>query len=82
MYYIPRISLPAYEWLCDFELSDGSSTLCSMEQAPDGQEDTFDWLLWHGKTPSEETGPDQAYNGEYYIYAEASKPRQPGDRAM
>lgn len=41
----------------------------------------FEWTLWTGKTPSAETGPTKAFNGPYYIYAEASAPRVTGDMA-
>ena len=59
-------------------MSDGASTLCGMEQQTS---DVFDWSLHKGETPSDETGPSRAYNGDFYMYIEASKPRQPGDRA-
>jgi len=65
-------------WICNFELIDGSSTLC------DTQTDlatNFDWLLWSKKTPSNETGPSNAFNGAYYIYMEASSPRVQGEIA-
>ena len=64
---------------CTFEMDDGSSsTMCSMEQDVD---DTFDWTLRSGSTPSDQTGPRMAYSGQYYIYIEASKPRKTGDEA-
>ena len=44
-------------------------------------QDDFDWLLYKGDTPSSETGPSKAFNGDYYIYIEASKPRRLGDTA-
>ena len=63
---------------CTFEMDDGSSTMCSLEQDVD---DKFDWTLRSGPTPSEQTGPSSAYSGNYYIYIEASKPRRAGDEA-
>ncbi len=33
--------------------------------------DDLDWIRWHGSTPTPYTGPDTAYDGEYYIYVEA-----------
>jgi len=53
--------------------------MCDLEQERRG--DTFDWTLWHGNTPSVETGPEAAFNGEYYIYIEASY-RRKGQDAM
>ena len=49
-----------------------------MIQATDDQ---FDWTIYSLPTPSDPTGPDQAYNGLYYIYIEASSPRVPNDTA-
>ena len=66
-------------WNCDFEGSSGKGSTCDMVQS---REDKFDWTLKKGPTPSIPTGPDSAYNGKYYIYIEASKPRRYNDRAM
>ena len=41
----------------------------------------FEWTLWSGKTQSDGTGPSDAFNGHYYIYAETSAPRVQGDMA-
>ena len=68
----------AYIWICKFEMNDGASTLNRMEQQTN---DAFDWSLHKGTTPSDETGPDRAYNGDFYIFIEASRPRRQGDRA-
>ena len=65
-------------WSCDFDGSNGQSDWCRMEQ---DEFDDFDWTIQSGKTPSEETGPEEAYDGEYYIYIEASNPRRTGDKA-
>ncbi len=35
-------------------------------------EDDFDWTLHNKKTPSSETGPEAAAEGEWYLYTEAS----------
>jgi hypothetical protein len=43
--------------------------------------DQFDWTVYSLPTPSAETGPDFAYDQAWYIYIEASSPRQPGDIA-
>ena len=58
------------------------STECRIEQAKD---DTFDWRRGRGKTPSGHlyhrrieginytvTGPSKAWEGEYYLFTEAS----------
>ena len=74
-----NIVITGYLWKCNFETSDGSSTMCDLEQ--ERRADKFDWTLWHGNTPSKETGPKAAFDGEYYIYIEASK-RTKRDDAM
>ncbi|KAK2188834.1 hypothetical protein NP493_122g04004 [Ridgeia piscesae] len=66
-------------WQCDFEGSAGEGSTCDMVQC---REDTFDWTLKKGATPSRPTGPDSGYRGKYYIYIEASRPRKYGDRAI
>lgn len=40
----------------------------------------FSWTLQSGKTETVGTGPDAAFEGNYYIYAESSAPRQQGDK--
>ena len=69
-----------WSWHCDFDNPDGSSTWCRMFN--ELASDDFDWTMQRGGTPSEETGPDQSYNGNYYIYIEASSPRRPNDKAV
>ena len=64
--------------MCEFELNDGTSTFCGMEQ---DNGDQFDWSLGKGSTPSGQTGPRRAYNGDFYIFIEASKPRRHGETA-
>nr|XP_039271942.1 protein PF14_0175-like [Styela clava] len=63
-------------WNCDFE------TPCNMLQS---SSDDFDWHLYNGSTPSEDTGPSADHtSGDksgVYIYIEASRPRQTGDVA-
>ncbi|KAK2188835.1 hypothetical protein NP493_122g04028 [Ridgeia piscesae] len=66
-------------WRCDFEGSAGEGSTCDMVQS---REDTFDWTLKKGATPSRPTGPDSAYSGNYYIYIETSNPRRYNDRAI
>ncbi|CAD5119990.1 DgyrCDS8574 [Dimorphilus gyrociliatus] len=65
-------------WECKFEIGGNIATFCRMEQ---DKRDAFDWSLLSGETPSKMTGPNRAYNGEYYIFIEASKPRRRGDMA-
>jgi len=65
-------------WACNFETTDGSSTLCTVET---GMRSAFHWTLWSGPTPSVDTGPSKAFNGHYYIYVEASRPSIQGDMA-
>jgi hypothetical protein len=43
--------------------------------------DQFDWTVFTGPTPSQTTGPDRAYDQQYYIYIEAESPRLPNDEA-
>jgi len=43
--------------------------------------DQFDWTLYSDPTPSDSTGPDFPYDGNFYIYIEASSPRKPNDEA-
>ena len=68
-----------WNWSCDFELQgDERDAWCGMSQATDGR---FDWTIFDGPTPSDPTGPDQAFNGNWYIYIEACNPRQLNDSA-
>ncbi len=46
-----------------------------------GSGDNFDWTRNSGGTPSSSTGPISAYDGNYYMYTEASSPRVNGDEA-
>ena len=66
------------DWQCNFEDIQNEMTLCQMTQA---QNDDFDWTLNSGPTDSSKTGPSKAESGDFYIYIEASKPRQLGDQA-
>ena len=66
-------------WQCDFEVNGGAATWCGIEQNPGN---TFKWRLTEGATPSVDTGPDRAYSGRYYIFAESSQPIKTGDRSM
>jgi len=47
----------------------------------DETNDQFDWTVYQPPTPSDPTGPDFAYDANYYIYIEASDPRLPNDTA-
>ena len=42
----------------------------------------FDWTILNGPTPSVNTGPTSSYEGDYYIYTEASGPNFPYKRAL
>lgn len=44
--------------------------------------DDFDWTQNIGPTQSNSTGPSGAYDGNYYMYTEASQPRVNGDEAF
>ncbi|XP_033726709.1 MAM and LDL-receptor class A domain-containing protein 1-like [Pecten maximus] len=52
---------------CDFENADE----CVFVNNDDGV-DVFDWTRKQGRTPSVDTGPSQAFGGQYYTYAEVS----------
>jgi len=67
-----------WNWACDFELASGTADWCGITQATD---DNFDWTIFDQPTPSDPTGPDQAYSGRWYIYIEASDPRKLNDTA-
>lgn len=43
--------------------------------------DEFDWTRTNQATPSGQTGPNSAFAGSFYIYTEASNPRQEDDDA-
>ena len=76
MYVLPLSTV--YLLRCDFETYDAASTMCGMQQ---DRRDDFDWTLWSGPTPSQQTGPSAAYSGAFYMYTEASSPRRKGDKA-
>ena len=61
---------------CSF---DGSPELCMGRQY---ENDNFDWKVKSGATPSSQTGPNSAKDGQNYLYIEASSPRRMGDTAM
>ena len=71
--------LLANNYDCSFETQDGLPYLCNMTQFT---EDDFDWTLQTGSTPSNPTGPDEAFDGGYYAFIETSNPRKANDRAM
>ncbi|MBN1338240.1 MAG: hypothetical protein JXA03_02890, partial [Bacteroidales bacterium] len=45
------------------------------------QDDDFNWTLNQGPTPSSGTGPAAAYDGNYYLFTEASDPNSPNKSA-
>jgi len=61
---------------CSFEQP--ASPLCGMIQDPTAE---FNWTVYSPPTPSDPTGPDFAYSGQFYAYIEASAPRQLNDKA-
>ena len=67
-----------WNWSCNFEMADENADWCGMSQATG---DNFDWTIFYGPTPSDPTGPDQAFSGNWYIYIETSNPRPPNDTA-
>ena len=67
---IGTINLP---WMCSFEYD-----LCGMTQMSN---DDFDWTRNRGPTDTPNTGPEQAYDGEWYMYSESSAPRVQKERA-
>jgi uncharacterized protein YegL len=70
------------DWECTFEIPEegGKKEACGISQ--EANKDQFDWTLGSGPTPSQHTGPEKAFSGDYYMFIEASSPRQPGDAAM
>ncbi|KAJ8303518.1 hypothetical protein KUTeg_019914 [Tegillarca granosa] len=63
----------------DLECSFDYHTKCFMVNA---LADDFQWALNSGPTSTLGTGPDRAYRGTNYIYAEMSLPRKEGDKAV
>ena len=60
--------------LCSFEVN-----FCGLTQR---QDDQFDWVRLQNNTETAGTGPAQAESDSWYIYAEASYPQKPDDRAV
>lgn len=61
---------------CSFD----SNSLCNFKQ---DQTDDFDWTIQQGPTASAGTGPTTDMSGRgWYIYAESSRPRLQGERAV
>jgi hypothetical protein len=44
-------------------------------------DDNFNWTVYAAATPTSNTGPDNAYDGNYYIYTESSSPNYPNKTA-
>ena len=59
---------------CGFEAYDS----CGIQHVT---EDTFSWTRSNDSTPSFQTGPHQAFAGQWYLYLESSAPRVAGDVA-
>ena len=71
MYCLVTAQLP---FSCSFESPD----LCDMAQRT---ADQFDWARRSEGTPTTDTGPPTATDGDYYIYIEADPPQEEGHRA-
>ena len=71
IYYISAAQLP---WNCGFE-----SGFYGMIQSTD---DDFNWSMNNGSTATQETGPEHAAQGEWYIYIETSSLQREGHVAM
>lgn len=60
--------------------------VCTFESSScflvDSANDDFDWTRRQYNTPSRGTGPDSAYEGQYFLYTEGSSPRTQGDKAI
>ncbi|KAJ8299451.1 hypothetical protein KUTeg_023511 [Tegillarca granosa] len=71
---------------CD-ELIDDTNLECSFDYHTkcfmvNSLADDFQWALNSGPTSTLGTGPDRAYRGTNYMYAEMSLPRKEGDKAV
>ena len=55
------------EWSCNFE----EGSWCDIRHL----EGDFTWTLTDQATPSDETGPNAAYDGRFYVFIEASGQR-------
>jgi len=69
--------ISSYPHNVDFENGVGDWT-----QGLSGSEDDFDWSTRSGSTPSFGTGPTAAYQGDDYIYTEASSSNNPAKVAL
>jgi len=65
---------------CSFESS--LDWGCGVWENNKGGDDQFDWSKKTGKTPSSNTGPDRASDGNGYLFIETSSPRRKGDKAI
>ncbi|CAH1785159.1 unnamed protein product [Owenia fusiformis] len=71
-------------WSCDFESSDNCNAVGVNEYV--STPDDYRWMRHRGQTPSGSTGPKgdntRGMNGNgYYVFTEASPPRQPDEKA-
>ena len=62
-------------WQRDFE----SGRLCGMNQRED---DDFNWADGNGNNDIEGTAPDQAAQGQWYMYVRTSQPQRQDGTAM
>jgi hypothetical protein len=67
---------------CSFEGAETDDFCGDWSQVHGDGADNFDWTRMRGFSPSVGTGPDRAFDGENYLYIEASSPRQPNDAAI
>ncbi len=63
---------------CHSASNDGFESGTSWYNAAD---DDIDWTVRQGSTPSRDTGPASAKEGNYYIYVESSDPNYPAKEA-
>ena len=67
-------AINSFPYTANFE-----STLGSWSQNTD---EDFDWTVNSNGTPSRNTGPSAAAEGEFYVYMESSRPNFPAKRAI
>eukprot|EP00413_Alexandrium_margalefii_P007321 CAMPEP_0204527446 /NCGR_PEP_ID=MMETSP0661-20131031/8986_1 /ASSEMBLY_ACC=CAM_ASM_000606 /TAXON_ID=109239 /ORGANISM="Alexandrium margalefi, Strain AMGDE01CS-322" /LENGTH=670 /DNA_ID=CAMNT_0051533355 /DNA_START=83 /DNA_END=2091 /DNA_ORIENTATION=- len=70
----------AFPFSCGFETALANDLYCGVIYQD--QADDFDWTKTSSATPSSGTGPGNPAGGSYYMYAETSSPRSPGDTAV
>ena len=69
-FFVPISNFPYTE---SFELGLGSWAQAN--------NDDFNWSIGSNTTPSDNTGPNSAFNGTFYLFTEASSPNSPNKKA-